>query len=60
MGRTQDLPQVCVIDTNVLFDAVVGGILPDLFGLACVFLITDIAVREVRTIPLPDLLDLGP
>ncbi len=59
MGHKAGPSPVCVIDTNVLFDAVAGGILPDLFGLACVFLITDIAVREVRTIPLPDLLDLG-
>lgn len=59
MGRTQDLPPACVIDTNVLFDAVDGGILPDIFRLDCVFLTTDIAVREVRTISLADLLSLG-
>ncbi len=59
MGHKAGPSPVCVIDTNVLFDAVAGGILPDLFGLPYVFLITDIAVREVRTIPLPDLLDLG-
>lgn len=59
MGRTQDLPPACVIDTNVLFDAVDGEILLDLFRLDCRFLTTDIAVREVKTIPLADLLNLG-
>jgi hypothetical protein len=60
MGSTQDLPPACVIDTNVIFDAVAGGILPDLFRLDCVFLTTDIIVSiEVKTIPLADLLNLG-
>ncbi|QYZ78230.1 DUF3368 domain-containing protein [Methanofollis formosanus] len=59
MQHTQDLPPACVIDTNVLFDAVAGEYLPDLFRLECIILTTDIAVHEVKTIPFMDLHNLG-
>lgn len=59
MHHTQDLPSACVIDTNVLFDAVAGGYLHELFSLECAFLTTDIAFREVRTIPAVDLHNFG-
>ncbi|QSZ66360.1 hypothetical protein RJ40_02020 [Methanofollis aquaemaris] len=55
MRRTQGIPPTCVVDANVLFDLVAGGILHDLFSLDCVFLTTDIVVHEVRTVPLTDL-----
>jgi predicted nucleic acid-binding protein len=58
--RVQDLPPVCVIDANVLFDAATGGFLPELFSLDYVFLTTDIMVHDdVKSISLADLLILG-
>ncbi|NLM30773.1 MAG: DUF3368 domain-containing protein [Methanomicrobiales archaeon] len=60
MKRMQDLPPVCIIDANVLFDAEAGGFLPDLFCLDCLFLTTDIvAHNEIKSIPHADLLALG-
>ncbi|MDD3622177.1 MAG: hypothetical protein PHQ81_07210 [Methanofollis sp.] len=43
----------------MLFDAVAGGYLHELFSLECAFLTTDIAFREVRTIPAVDLHNFG-
>jgi len=49
----------CIIDANVIFDAVAGDVLPDIFELGYHIITTDFVILEIKSIPHSELITHG-
>lgn len=49
----------CIIDANVIFDAVAGDILPEIFELGYRIITTNFVMGEIKTIPHSELISKG-
>jgi len=49
----------CIIDANVIFDAIAGAILSEIFELGYYIITTDFVISEIESIPHSELITFG-